>query len=44
MTKVEIKCTENGPNLVVVDGTFCLLCVGVVHLIASHTVMGLMQK
>jgi CDGSH-type Zn-finger protein len=27
MTKVEIKCTENGPNLVVVDGTvFAALC------------------
>lgn len=27
MTKVEIKCTENGPNLIVVDGkVFASLC------------------
>ena len=27
MTKVEIKCTENGPNLIVVDGTvFAAMC------------------
>jgi CDGSH-type Zn-finger protein len=27
MTKVEIKCTENGPNLIVVDGNvFAALC------------------
>jgi CDGSH-type Zn-finger protein len=27
MTKVEIKCTENGPNLIVVDGNvFAAMC------------------
>jgi CDGSH-type Zn-finger protein len=27
MAKVEIKCTENGPNLIVVDGNvFALMC------------------
>jgi CDGSH-type Zn-finger protein len=27
MTKVEIKCTENGPNLIVVDGkVFATMC------------------
>jgi CDGSH-type Zn-finger protein len=27
MTKVEIKCTENGPNLIVVDGNvFATMC------------------
>jgi hypothetical protein len=37
--------TENGPNLIVVDGNvFLLPCADAVHQIASHTAMDLMAK
>jgi hypothetical protein len=44
MARVEIKCNENGPELVVVDGRCLPQCVGVGRPIANRIVMEAMQK
>ena len=44
MAKVEIKCTENGPNLIVVDGNVFAACADAEHQAASLIVTEPMRR